>query len=541
MGGKARLDRRQILCPPAGKSGASRGVRNLNLPGPTIAPPKGPGTRDEPRTGASRAGRRTAIGYGLALAITAAAALLAVPLSRLVDPATVLLTFVPAVLASALFAGTGPALVATGISLVVAAALTPGEPSGGMDQWIAFALFAAVGAALALVSQRLNTANSRWLRALDELEEREAHVRSILATVPDAMVVIDAKGIIHSFSTAAERLFGWTTAEVEGRNVSMLMPQPYRNGHDGYINRYLSTGEKRIIGAGRVVVGERRDGSTFPMELAVGEMLSPDHRFFTGFIRDLSERQATEKRMHELQGELVHMSRLTALGEMASALAHELNQPLSAITNYVRGSIRLLAIPDPNIAKVSEALDSAGKQAMQAGEIIRRLREFVARGDTARRVEPLPKLIEEAAALALVGAGHTGVKTRYDLEGAPPMVLVDKVQIQQVLLNLMRNAVESMESSPVRELTIAAGADGDAMAVLSVSDTGPGIDPETAEQLFRPFFTTKSHGLGVGLSICRTIVEAHGGRIWVERNDRGGATFRLTLPVVREEDLMHDE
>ena len=221
---------------------------------------------------------------------------------------------------------------------------------------------------------------------------REAHLQSILDTVPDAMIVIDEQGLIQSFSAAAERLFGYSAAEVLGKNVKMMMPSPYREGHDGYLARYLRTGERRIIGIGRVVVGERRDGSTFPMELAVGEMKSSNRRFFTGFIRDLSERQKTEARLQELQSELVHISRLTAMGEMASTLAHELNQPLSAIANYTKGARRLLeGSSDERSTMMREAMDNAAEQALRAGQIIRRLRDFVARGESERGIESVAK------------------------------------------------------------------------------------------------------------------------------------------------------
>ena len=226
----------------------------------------------------------------------------------------------------------------------------------------------------------------------------------------------------------------------------MLMPLALPRGHDGYLARYLQTGERRIIGIGRVVVGERKDGSTFPMELAVGEMKSGNQRFFTGFIRDLTERQQTEARLQELQTELVHISRLTAMGEMASTLAHELNQPLSAIANYMKGSRRLLEnSSDENSAMLRDAMDKAAEQAVRAGQIIRRLRDFVARGESERRVESVKKLIEEASALALVGAKDQGVRVRFQFDPAVDLVLADKVQIQQVLLNLMRNAIEAME------------------------------------------------------------------------------------------------
>ncbi len=352
------------------------------------------------------------------------------------------------------------------------------------------------------------------------------------------MIVIDERGIIQSFSSAAERLFGYAPAEVIGTNIKLLMPSPYRENHDGYLERYLRTGERRIIGIGRVVVGERRDGSTFPMELAVGEMRSSNQRFFTGFIRDLTERQQTEARLQELQSELVHISRLTAMGEMASALAHELNQPLSAIANYMKGSRRLLeSSTDERSALLRDAMDKAGDQALRAGQIIRRLRDFVARGESERRVESVKKLIEEASALALVGAKDQGVRVRFQFDPAVDLVLADKVQIQQVLLNLLRNAVDAMESSQKRELVISTAlGDGD-MIVLSVSDTGSGIAPEMATQLFQPFVTNKRHGMGVGLSISRTIVEAHGGQIDVEPNPAGGTTFRFTLRAVTQEDI----
>jgi two-component system sensor kinase FixL len=358
----------------------------------------------------------------------------------------------------------------------------------------------------------------------------EAHLRSILETVPDAMVVIDAQGIIQSFSAAATRLFGYTSEEVHGHNVNMLMPSPYRGQHDGYLGRYLATGERRIIGIGRVVVGQRKDGGTFPMELSVGEVSRAGHRLFTGFIRDLTERQETEGRLHELQSELLHVSRLSAMGQMAATLAHELNQPLTAVTNYCQAMRRMLATGgEPDLSRLREAVNLGAEQALRAGQIIRRLREFVARGETEKRVESVAKMVEEASALALVGAKEHGVKVRLAIDARARNIIVDKIQIQQVLLNLMRNAMEAMEGSARRELEIAAVARSDAIE-FSVIDTGPGLTPEVEEHLFQPFVTTKRHGMGVGLSICRTIVEAHGGRLWTEPTPGGGATFRFTVP-----------
>jgi len=372
------------------------------------------------------------------------------------------------------------------------------------------------------------------------LVEREAHLQSVLDTVPDAMIVIDTRGIMQSFSATAEKLFGYAAAEAVGKNVSILMPEPYGSQHDAFLARYMATGERRIIGIGRLVVGQRKDGSTFPMELAVGEMRSGDRRFFTGFVRDLTERQQTQQRLQDLQAELIFMSRYTALGEMASTLAHELNQPLTAAASYLNGARRLLDGGRPDdLPMVRGAVDSAAEQALRAGQIIKRLREFVSKGESERQPENLQKLIEEASALALVGIRETGVHVSFTFDPGAEMVLVDKIQIQQVILNLMRNAIEALQETERRELRISVGPGEGDMVMVTVADSGPGIAPEIAGKLFQPFMTTKRHGMGVGLSISRTIVEAHGGRLWAEANPGGGTVFRLTLRGIGREEMQH--
>ncbi len=369
------------------------------------------------------------------------------------------------------------------------------------------------------------------------LREREARLRSILETAPDAILVIDDRGIIESFSPAAERLFGYAQGEVIGQNVSILMPSPYHERHDGYIKTYLQTGEKRIIGIGRIVVGQRKDGSAFPIELSVGEATINGKLHFTGFVRDLSERQLTENRLHELQLELLHVSRLSDVGQMASTLAHELNQPLAAIANYVQACRRMLQADKGCPPKVLEIMDKAVAQASRAGEIIRHLRSFIQRGEAERQIEELNNVVEEATALALVGAKESSINVRWVLGKDPMPVLIDKVQIQQVVFNMIRNSVEAMSDHPLpRDLTVATGLIDRDTAQISISDTGPGLAPKVLAQLFQPFVTTKERGMGLGLSICKTIVDSHGGRLWASPNAKQGATFYVALPIARDAD-----
>jgi two-component system, LuxR family, sensor kinase FixL len=476
--------------------------------------------------------------YSLTLVSVAIAAAAWLTLDLLFAGPAPILLFIPAVLAASALGGLLPGLLAT----ILSSAISISFDRESAYSPLLMAIYTLVCCGISywgqlLYRNRQETARitRELLATTDDLRAREAHLNSILQTVPDAMIVISEQGVIQSFSNAAERLFGYSAAEVINSNVKRLMPNPYRDQHDGYLNRYLTTGEKRIIGIGRVVVAERKDGSTFPIELAIGEMNSNGRRFFTGFIRDLSERQQTEARLQELQSELIHISRLSAMGEMASALAHELNQPLSAIANYMTGSRRLLEGQTGEVARmVGNAMDKAAEQSLRAGQIIRRLRDFVARGESDKRVESLKKLVEEAAALALVGVKEHGIRVTFRIDPSIDRVIVDRVQIQQVILNLVRNAIESMEGLGRRDLVIATEPTEDNMVSVSIADTGTGLAPDILSKLFEPFVSTKPHGMGVGLSISRTIVEAHGGTISAQENAGGGTVFRFTLRVVRE-------
>ena len=479
-----------------------------------------------------------AFNYVIAIVLVAAAFAVRAALAPVLHDHTGYLFVVPAVLVASGLGGLGPGLFATVAALLAAFTTAPDLRAMAPDDMVYTLTFTIIGVGSAWGGRYLYHARATAALSVADTAAREAHLQSILNSIPDAMIVIDDQGLMRSFSTAAERQFGYRAAEGIGQNVKMLMPAPYRENHDSYLHRYKATGEKRIIGIGRLVVGERKDGSTFPMELAVGEMRSGNKRFFTGFVRDLTERQLTETRLQELQSELVHISRLTAMGEMASTLAHELNQPLSAISNYIKGSRRLLeASTDERSLQIRDAMQAAGDQAVRAGDIIRHLRDFVSRGESERRLESVVKLVEEAGALALVGIRDQNVRVRYQIDPSIDLIMADKVQIQQVLFNLIRNAIEAMGQSAQRELLISTMAFDNNMLAVNVADTGPGIAPEVAQRLFQPFVTTKRQGMGVGLSISRTIVEAHGGKIWVESNPGGGTIFRFTVRAVTGEEI----
>lgn len=433
---------------------------------------------------------------------------------------TLFLLLLPGVLVGAVTGGLLPGLVAAILASALGSLLLAYDGAPSIENWVETLLFATLCVLITCGGEWLLRARRRTAAMAQRILERETHLRSILDAVPDAIIILDEQGIVQSFSHAAETLLRWNVMEAVGMNIAAIVPEL---GAPPVLDRQ-----------GFASIARRGDETTIPVDLSIGRLSSGGRPFVIVFLRDLTEREEADRRMRQLQAEVTHISRLSAMGEMAATLAHELNQPLTAITNFLNGGRRLLQKGSGQNERVQEAIDKAAAQALRAGQIIRSLREFVSRGEGDLGLQSLTALVEEMAVLALVGIAERGINVSFRLDSNVDQVIADKIQIQQVLLNLIRNAVESMEDCHERRLVVAIDA-FEGMARVSVTDTGAGVRPEIAGKLFEPFSTTKDHGMGVGLSICRTIVEAHGGRIWAQAVPEGGTCFLFTLPCARIE------
>jgi len=364
-------------------------------------------------------------------------------------------------------------------------------------------------------------------------EAARRYLAAIVESSEDAIVGKDLDGIVTSWNPGAEAMFGYSAAEMIGQPITRLFP-PERLIEEVLILERLRRGEALEHFE---TVRRHKDGR----ELDVWVTASPIYDAAGAVIgiskiaRDITEKKRVETQRDAVRAELLHVSRLGMMGQMATSLAHELNQPLAALTSYMGALQRLAhgAAPDPQ--RIQTIAEKASEQTRRAGEIVRRLRQFVSKGDTDRQRADLNQVVREALALGLVGVQQHGVTTRLQLADGMPPVLIDRIQIQQVLLNLVRNAIEAMAHGARRELVIETSR-ADDTAVIRVADTGPGIAPDIMARLFEPFTTSKPTGMGVGLSICREIVEAHGGRIAAAPNPPAGTVFVVTLPIAEPDD-----
>jgi two-component system sensor kinase FixL len=366
-----------------------------------------------------------------------------------------------------------------------------------------------------------------------------AESQALLDAAADAVILITHRGIIEAFNSAAMRIFGYPTEEVLGRNVALLMTDSDARTHDAHIARYLSTQQAHIIGVGREVLGRRKDGSLFPALLSVGRIGGTDPPRFVGFLHDLTLRhqamlalEGERDRANRTRERMLHVSRLATMGEIASGIAHELNQPLTAIANFAQASSRMLAAPTPDLEDVRSALDQIGAQALRAGKIIHHLRKLVGTRESQRELTDINDLIEETQTLTRADARDRNIQVRLQLSPDLPRLMVDRIQIQQVILNLFRNALDSLAcvASGPRQLSTRTALNAGGDITVAVADTGRGVASEMLPTLFTPFSTNKPQGSGLGLAISRTIVEAHRGRLEYQANIPCGALFLLTLP-----------
>ena len=364
-------------------------------------------------------------------------------------------------------------------------------------------------------------------------------LQALLDACVDAVIIINHRGVIHTFNRAACRMFGYAAEETVGRNVSMLMPGSDHDRHDQYLNHYLETREARVIGIGREVAALRRDGSEFPASLAVGRIDGHDPPHFVGFLHDLSPRRAqeaqrlaAEEAVREARERLTHVARLSTMGEMTTGLAHEINQPLTAITMYAQAAERIASQDTPDLGEVVSALRQISAQALRAGEIIKRLRALVRKRQTHEELLDFNAVVRELAVLVESDARLHDVRLIIDLGQDLPQVMGDTIQLQQVMLNLVRNAIEAVQTAGCERLVMLRTARSGAGIEMSVSDLGPGLDPAIRERLFEAFATTKPEGTGLGLAISRSIVEAHGGQLAWRTNQPCGSCFHFFLPAV---------
>jgi two-component system, LuxR family, sensor kinase FixL len=356
-----------------------------------------------------------------------------------------------------------------------------------------------------------------------------SQLHAVMDAAVDAVILIDHAGYIQAFNRAAEGLFGWSAGEMVGRNVSLLMPDPDRSAHDQHLDRYLQTGKAHIIGRGRELEAQRRDGKRFPIHLSVGQVDGTDPPQFVGFIRDITA-EAEARRSSE---RLMNVSRLATMGEMAAGIAHELNQPLTAIATYARAAERFLTRPEPDLEESREAVREIAGEALRAGEIIRRLRQLVRGGEDTREKLKASEVIEDVRLLTQADARAHDTRLQFELQQDAPEILAHRVQITQVLLNLIRNALESLAHDPAdgREIVVRCHRSDAGECEFSVCDNGPGVSPRIVDHLFDPFRSTKPNGTGLGLPMSRTIAQAHGGDVKYRPVDPRGACFTLILPA----------
>ena len=381
-----------------------------------------------------------------------------------------------------------------------------------------------------------------WFAVVEDITERkqeesarrysEERHRLVVETASDAVISLDESGAILLANPATTRVFGYDRAELIGKPLTVLMPEYFRKLHDDGFRRYLTTRERHINWQGTELTGLRKNGKEFPVEVSFGELIQDGHRVFTGFIRDISERKQAQRAIQNAQAELARVSRLTTMGELAASIAHEVNQPLTAVNNNSNACLRLLANQNLQPDVLRRALEEIVSDGTRASAIIARIRAFIKKAPVEKSRLDVNEVIGEVLAMMGHGFEENGISLQSDLAQALPPVLGDRVQVQQVLLNLIMNGIEAITAvtDQPRSLWVESRIDESGDILVAVRDSGTGLGLE-ADRVFTPFFTTKANGMGMGLAISRSLIESHGGRLWGTPNHPRGAVFSFTLPV----------
>ena len=381
------------------------------------------------------------------------------------------------------------------------------------------------------IVSELRAANRELADKMDEnaqLQRDRFLLASIVESSDDAIIAKTLDGRVLSWNAAAENMFGYTSQEMIGRPVAIIFSPDLLEEEDKILKRLRAGQHIHEFETRR----RRKDEVDIDVAVTVSPVYDISGRILGGstIMRDIRDRKRAQERLQDLQSELIHLSRWNTMGMMASTLAHELNQPLAAIANYT-SAVKRMAEDAGNTA-ANEVLDKILKQRTRASQIVERLRNQVAAGASLRQPDAVEAVVQEAIDLVAPITARARVRTVFEAMHPLPRAVIDRIQIQQVVTNLMRNAVEAMEDSKVRRLQVGIAPTKDGKFVqIDVADTGAGLSETVMARLFQPFVTTKSTGMGLGLSICRDIVETHGGKLWARPNDLSGTTFSFTLPV----------
>ncbi len=345
----------------------------------------------------------------------------------------------------------------------------------------------------------------------------------------DPMLITDKAGGVVLANPSAATLFGYSQAEMLRLSVEDLIPERFRAAHSMHHQEYLRGARSRPMGEAKVFSGLCKDGAEVPIEISLSP-LGGD--FVLACVHDVTARQRAEEALRELRAEMQELLELNVASQTAKAIAHEISQPLNALSTYAEAALLMLRGGNPDPARLTHAIEQSVMQAQRAGKVARELLQFLQQGETATEDVDLNRAVRNALAI-VESNGFGGFSAELDLEPDLRPVRANRVQVEKVMVNLMRNSVEAMRGAgiPTRSIRIAIRTNSEArMAQVTISDSGPGLDPATAKRIFDPFFTTKPRGIGMGLAVSRSLIEAHGGELWFDTASETGACFHFTLP-----------